>query len=130
MISQEQKYMKVAHSFVIDAQKNLSQNDQNDYQSRVQSAPVLIHDTGLMQTLAFYISKEEKSLERLAKHLLCWLNVDCEEHWQSKNSDSTWNLFSNLIDQSSDKLLMNTEKTLKLLQWLKRFSESQLKKEE
>lgn len=123
--SQEQEYMQIAHAFVKDA-KSLSEKEQNEYQSRVQSAPVLIHDTGLMQTLAFYISKDERSLSKLAKHLLSWLNYN--QSWQSHLNEQNWQLFSNLIDQSSEQLLLNTQKMLKLLQWLKRFSESQLKK--
>ena len=129
MVNQEQKYMRIALTFVEDAKSSLSSEGQNEYDRRVQSAPALIHDTGLMQTLAFFISKNDNAFNKLAQHLLCWLNVNCGENWGRLAAKSNWELFLSLKDISTGQLMMNTEKTLKLLQWLKRFSASQLKKD-
>jgi len=132
MKNQEQEYMIIAHGFVENVKVKFlnDKTRQDNYQGRVQSSPVLIHDTGLMQTLAFYISKDDDELELLASHLLTWLNHG--NSWKNYLHESNWNLytaFMTQIEQTPEKLMMKTGETLKLLQWLKRFSEAQLKKD-
>jgi len=127
MQSREQQYMKIAFAMVEDAESRLSA-DKESYASRVKSAPVLIHNSGLMQTLAFYISKKKKeqSLDLLSRHLLSWLNHGF--YWASYRDEDQWNLFADLKDKTSDELMLDTERTMALLQWLKRFSEGRLAK--
>ena len=133
--SQEQKRMKTAFEMVEHVMTTFGTNNKqkwDDYHSRVQSAPVLIHDAGLMQTLAFYLSKNEDHIQLLARHLMGW--IDRRELWQNdfnrqRIKQDNWNLYRRLSGQSMDQQMMNTRWSQALLKWLKRFSSAQLKQE-
>ncbi len=133
MVDREQARMKQAVSFITEAESLGEQ--QGKYRTRVLAAPVFIHDTGLLQALAFLISKkDEKAFQLFASHLLRWilrgsLSDALPAVQQEARANDNWQKFSQLSELSSDQILLHTQETLALLQWLKRFAEARLKEE-
>ncbi|MEW6088970.1 MAG: type III-B CRISPR module-associated protein Cmr5 [bacterium] len=90
------------------------------YRSVALSSGVLIQKSGLMQALAFYISKKEHH-KKLAEHILKWIqcpgiNVELQ--------------FQCLLNISDEDMVRKTMETRDFISWLKRFAEGRLRKEE
>ena len=104
------------------------------YKSEVMSTPVRIHDAGLMQTLAFYCSKmkvengKEKNphFSMLALHIMKWILNDEAER---TGREDALNLFSSLLDQSDEEMILHTQEAIEVTQWLKRFADARIEKE-
>jgi len=93
------------------------------YRSAVLSSGILIHNSGLMQTLSFYISKRnDEHYQKLAAHILNWREI-C-----SKNSKPL-NAFHILLTLPDEEIIHKTQEAEALIIWLKNFSDAMLKKE-
>ena len=112
--------------------------NQKEYRSEVMSTGTRIHDSGLMQTLAFYCSKmkaEKPHFERLSLHVMKWILRDEKVNDRNVNT-SKWDdgkggvltLFSFLLDQSDEKMMWFTREAMEVAQWLKRFADARLEK--
>ena len=141
----EQERSRVAHSCVVEVSSlSSSKNEeiQKKYSSYVSKAPVLILMNGIGNTLMFFKSKignipqkeidedaSKKAYDLLYKHINGWLS-------------GKYSIFSNFtsgkdtVDWISDEktttihVAYATEETLRFLNWLKKFSDALLKKEE
>lgn len=90
------------------------------YRSAVRSAGVLIQNSGLMQTLSFYLSKKkDEHYKLLATHILQWNPVETI-------NDEPATLFGNLLKCSDDEIMYKTQETKALISWLKRFAEAKI----
>lgn len=96
-------------------------NAQKKYRSTALSCSALIQKSGLMQVMAFYLSKTEPQ-KKLAEHILRWVI------YQRHNGNAV-ELF-NLLITSNDVLLMQmTMEAQAIAKWLKRFAEGRLEKD-
>lgn len=92
----------------------------SDYRSAVRSAGILIQNSGLMQTLSYYLSKKKDAhYTLLAKHILEWNPVETI-------NDNPVILFENLLKCSDDEIMYKTQETKALISWLKRFAEAKI----
>ena len=96
------------------------------YRRAVLSSGALIQKSGLMQTLAFYISKKDKEYyEQLAGHILHL------KHVGGTTEGDLLNAYKKLLDCSAEEdMLYKTQEAKALILWLKRFAEAMLKGED
>ncbi|MDV3104837.1 type III-B CRISPR module-associated protein Cmr5 [Thermococcus waiotapuensis] len=140
--SLEQERAEFAYGKISEV-KGESSDVQKKYSSYVRSAPVLILTNGLGQALAFYLSRlenlkdvdyrsispkgfekaEKKAYAYLYKHIAEWL---AEKRNLTKGNDPLrYYMKSNGIEA-----MILTDEAIALLNWLKRFAEAMLEKEE
>lgn len=149
----EQERAKFAYDAISEV-KNESSEVQKKYSSYVKSAPVLILSNGLSATLAFYLSKMkmkdgtgyedvrselgqqnrfENKPERIAyAYLFCHIS-----EWLAEKSNGGKGLTNGkdplkFIIKEADvlKVIQLTRESLALLNWMKRFADAMLEKEE
>lgn len=154
----EQERAKFAFDAISEV-KNDKPKIQEKYSSYVKSAPALILTNGLLATLAFYLSKIKLKLDtdyhfvksELEKHKRNEQNVfeNKEERiayaylychiseWLAQKSNGGRGLTngkdpSKFIRKDADvsKLMQLTQETILLLNWMKRFADAMLEKEE
>ena len=107
---------------------------QKKYRSEVMSTGTRILGSSLMQTLAFYSSKEEPHFLKLNLHLLKWILKDESVNGKHLNP-AKWDedrkemikILSFLLTKSDDEIMYYTQRALDVTEWLKRFSEARLK---
>jgi|NOAtaT_6_FD_contig_101_271872_length_4169_multi_3_in_0_out_0_5 CRISPR-associated protein Cmr5 len=106
------------------AWENISKVDatNTEYGSLAREMPTMIQVNGLAQTLAFLKAKKGKHHSLIFEHLSGWV---CN-HLNFKNGD----LLENVIRIESQEYRRATSESLAYLQWIKRFSEGKIKKEE
>ncbi len=109
-----------AYDCIQDIKKNYP-DIEGKYRSAVLSSGALIQKAGLMQTLAFYLSKKNH-YEELADHILCW--IQCHSH---KGEPKL--MFNQLLHLNDEAMIEKNMETMALVTWLKRFAEGILKKE-
>lgn len=97
-----------------------SRDEKEKYRSAVLSCGPLIRKAGLIQTMAFYLSKKGPQ-EKLAEHIL--------KHIFQERNETVNCLFKRLLDSNEDMLMEMTSETQSLVKWLKRFAEARLKKD-
>ena len=113
--SQEQERARYAFEQV----KNIPGPTGKEYRSLVLQAPERIHQCGLLQTLAFHLSKEKDSQHSLfLQHLLGWFFG--KKIIKKNNIRSS---YKKLLDLSSTEIMQKTQESKKLVFWLKRFAE-------
>jgi len=116
----EHERAEYAYNCIQDIKKNHS-DIEGKYRSAVLSSGALIQKAGLMQTLAFYLSKK-KHYEEVADHILCW--IQC--HSQKGEAKA---LFEQLLNLKDEVIIEKNMETMALITWLKRFAEGVLKKD-
>jgi len=139
--SLEQERAKFAYEKVSEIKK--AGDVQKKYSSYVRKAPTLIMTNGLGQALAFYLSKmggqveadyrkispenfkkaEEKAYAYLYKHIAEWL---VEKRKMTKGMDP----LEYYMKSTGVEAIALTDEAIALLNWLKRFAEAMLEKEE
>ncbi|MBL0351957.1 MAG: type III-B CRISPR module-associated protein Cmr5 [Candidatus Dechloromonas phosphoritropha] len=88
-----------------------------DYVKLAKSAPALIMNNGLMQTLSYL---QDKKHSELLKHLREWLATRYPEHFgQAKDFQS---LIGKLLKVDSSQYRQATEESLLLLRWIRQFA--------
>ena len=91
-----------------------------DYENLAKSAPALIMNSGLMQTLAFFKDKGKEHHQALLKHIAEWLNLRL---WQeSKKAADFEGLMNRLFNANSALYRRATEEALALLRWIRQFA--------
>ena len=113
---------------------NRNEDIQKKYRSEVMSTGTRIKGSGLMQTLAFYCSKDELHFLKLTLHLLKWILKDEQVNGKSLNTEK-WDedkeqmmkIFSFLLNKPDDEMIYYTQMALDVTEWLKRFSDARLK---
>ncbi len=151
--SLEQDRAKFAYNVVSDV-KGKSKEIQKKFSSYVKNSPVLILSNGLSQTLAFYLSKmkiksdvEYKSVkselekpdgfenksERIAYGYLYYYI----SKWLAEESNCGRGLTNGkdplkfvMEDADVTKVMQVTQETIMLLNWMRRFADAMLEKEE
>ncbi len=95
-------------------------NLNGEYKTITKSAPALIMNNGLMQTLAYLEGKKGKA-SILGQHIAQWLQ-------QTQLLDSTryQDVMQQLQQIDSDKYRRATDETLKYLRWLRQFASTNL----
>jgi len=106
------------------AWENISKVDatNTEYGSLAREMPTMIQVNGLAQTLAFLKAKKKDHHLLIFEHLSGWV---CNQ-LNFQNGD----LLENVIRIESQEYRRATSESLAYLQWLKRFAEGKIKKEE
>ena len=113
-----------AYKRVEEIKKQNDEKTEKKYRSAVRSSGALIQKSGLMQTLAFYLSKKDnKHYDQLARHILHWKCIRGE----GKDSLDIYHKFLELPDE---KIIYKTQEAKALMVWLKRFADAMLKGED
>lgn len=106
---------------------------EGEYRSASLNASAMIHNAGLMQTLAFYCSKFQsgegkKHFGMLASHVMQWLlNENKLDPVYDPNKKPIL-LFTQILNANDEMILLYTRESQEFVEWLKRFSEGMLKK--
>lgn len=127
-----------AFNCIEDVVKINNSQTHKEYRSEVRSTGTRIYGAGLMQTLAFYLSKmnEEKHphFRKLSLHILKWLlkdeNIDGTidtSRWED-NNDQTIKLFRTLLNKSDEEMIYCTQRAMEVTGWLARFADAKLEK--
>lgn len=105
-----------------------------NYRAYVKKAPAMIMTNGLIQTLAFFKAKgkKNKAYEHLFSHVVEWLkNMKYYDDNCNINGEEAKDSFEWLIYCATPaEVLSATEETLALLNWMRRFTEAMIEKEE
>ncbi|WP_420209074.1 type III-B CRISPR module-associated protein Cmr5 [Candidatus Electronema sp. JC] len=96
---------------------------QKKYLSLVHGADTFVHQCGLLQTLAFYLSKDEKHHQLLTDQLLEFIG---SEYLPDGNRMQG---YKRLIGKEDSQLMTDTARIRKYLLWLKRYAEAMLDEE-
>lgn len=107
----------------IEAVKQCDANIQKKYLSLVRGADTFIHQCGLLQTLAFYLSKDEKHHQLLTDQLLEFLGAKYLPDGNRMQG------YKRLIGKEDSQLMNDTARIRKYLLWLKRYAEAMLDEE-
>lgn len=125
----EQKRAKSAWDEIQEIKK---ESFQSEYASWAKKLPVLVLTNGLGQTLAFLKSKSNgdsrtaKAQGRLLETLNGWLLTPPTFKWENNNPD----ILQRIVESSSDTYRLATMEALAFLNWLRRFAEGYLEKNE
>ncbi|MEN8129529.1 MAG: type III-B CRISPR module-associated protein Cmr5 [Pseudomonadota bacterium] len=96
----------------------------SEYTNLAKAAPALIMNNGLMQTLAYYQSKEKGQHLALSRNLFSWLGSGRNGAGgmlglQNPDYDS---IMKALYEMDSEKYRRATEESLALLRWIRQFA--------
>ena len=147
--SLEQRRAKFAYEKIQEVKKE-SSDVQKKYSSYVKSAPVLILTNGLGQALAFYLSKlealpdvdynsispqnfkkaEEKAYAYLYKHIAEWLAGGDKEKKEGRSLTNGKDPLRYYMEATGMEAMVLTDEAIAFLNWLKRFADAMLEKEE
>ena len=150
----EQDRSKFAYNSILKV-KNREKEIQKKYSSYVKNAPILIMSNGLAQTLAFHLSKMKMKLETDYKTVKT--EIEKYENGQQNAFESRMEkvayayLFSQISEWLAEKrkltnskdplkfvtdevrvddVMLLTNETIELLNWMRRFADAMLEKEE
>lgn len=98
--------------------KDKLRNDYENYKNLTKAAPALVMNNGLMQTLAFFASKDKAHHRRLRDDILDWLaqQVGLPKDYERAMKE--------LFRAESERYRRATEETMHLLRWLRQFADS------
>lgn len=97
-----------------------------DYANLAKSAPALIMNNGLMQTLAFYESKSKNHHKALSRHICAWLSL---RGFSNSKSGAFREIMSDLFNSKSADYRRATEEALALLRWIRQFASALVSKD-
>jgi len=101
------------------AQQGVTSQAGKKYTNLAKAAPALIMQNGLLQTLAFYESKNEAQHQQLSQHLRRWINLRIN----GIDKDPGFRpLVDALLGSSSADYRLATQEALLLLRWLRQFA--------
>ena len=119
MVNIEHERAKYAFSKVKGLAECNDDKVKQKYRSAVRSAGVMVRSAGLLQTLSFYLSKEDYT--HLAGDILGW-----EYARPTCASQDIMGIYGALLDSSDYDLMAYTQETVSLIAWLKRFTEAMI----
>jgi CRISPR type III-B/RAMP module-associated protein Cmr5 len=90
-----------------------------EYLSLVRGTDALIHQCGLLQTLAFYLSKKKEHHVLLTSQLLEHLGLP-------NNQDQLIDGYNRLLNKEDSELMRKTAQARRYLLWLKRYAEAMI----
>jgi len=124
MINKNLDHERALYAFdCVENIKNLHDDYKDKYRTAVLSSGILIHKSGLMQTLSFYISKKnDKHYHKLAAHILNWREI-------CGGNDEPLVAYHKLLNLQDDEIIQKTQEAKALIIWLKNFADAMLKKE-
>lgn len=111
-------FNKIAHILT-----NEEHEIQKKYLSLVRSADAFIHQCGLLQTLAFYLSKNKKHHNILTSQLLEHLGLP---HSQNQLIQG----YQKLLNKEDSEIMRKTAQARQYLLWLKRYAEAMIDHDE
>lgn len=128
---QEKKRMDLEQQRAAYAWKSALECRTSEYVNLAKSAPALIMNNGLMQTLAFYESKAKDRRENdphktLTRHLCSWL---VEREFSRSKERSFADVMKDLYGSDSGEYRRATEEALALLRWIRQFASALASKE-
>lgn len=91
----------------------------DEYRNLAKAAPALIMNNGLMQTLAFYQSKDKDHHRALAAHLRRWIMQRAGGNGQDPGFQS---MMVVLLRAHPDQYRQATEEALLILRWIRQFA--------
>lgn len=104
--------------------ENIGGKTEKEYRSAVRSSGALIQKSGLMQTLAFYLSKKDKEhYKQLAGHIL-------HGDYVYGGTELPLDIYHKLLNLSDEEMIYRTQEAKALILWLKRFADAMLKGDE
>ncbi len=121
MVNLDQQRAAFAWQRVEEAKSKLSEKDYKSYKNLAKSAPALIMNNGLMQTLAFFTSKGKDHHGQLQGDILAWL----EKQKQLPSKDYTQAMNFLHSKANSEQYRLATDETMHLLRWLRQFADSE-----
>jgi len=89
------------------------------YRNLAKGAPALIMNNGLMQTLAFLNSKNERHHQALAEHIRRWLSVKGGGPDHDVGFEAGMRA---MLDFPPDQYRQATDETLLILRWIRQFA--------
>lgn len=108
---------------------------QEKYLSEIRSTATRIHDSGLLQTLAFYCSKkEDEHFKKLSLHIMKWIlqdetingaNINIRK-WD-ENQQIVLDFMALLLNKNDEEIMLKTGEAMEVSQWLSRFAVARLK---
>lgn len=104
----------------IEVVKQCDVKIQKKYLSLVRGADTFMHQCGLLQTLAFYLSKDEQHHQLMTGQLLEFIG---SEYLPDGNRMQG---YKRLIGKEDSSLMTDTARIRKYLLWLKRYAEAML----
>jgi len=118
MADLDQKRAAFAWQRVEEAKKAMDDH-YSDYKNLAKGAPAMIMNNGLMQTLAFFHSKDKTTHHRLLLgDLLAWMGK------QFSMPTDYGALMNGLFVADSSQYRRATEETMHLLRWLRQFADT------
>src|SRR3990172_6351773 len=117
----EHERASYAFKCVEDIKNRNNEKAESKYRTAALSSGTLIHKSGLLQTLAFYISKRD--YHPVANDILSWLTGI------SDSNASLQVMYKQLLSLSDEDVICKTQEARSLIVWLKRFSEAMLIKD-
>ncbi|WP_345793312.1 type III-B CRISPR module-associated protein Cmr5 [Thauera sp. JM12B12] len=89
------------------------------YRNLAKAAPALIMNNGLMQTLAFLNSKNERHHQALAEHIRRWLSVRGGGPDRDVGFEAGMKA---MLDFAPDQYRQATDEALLILRWIRQFA--------
>lgn len=89
------------------------------YRNLAKAAPALIMNNGLMQTLAFLNSKNERHHQALAEHIRRWLSVKSGGPDRDVGFEAGMKA---MLDFAPDQYRQATDEALLILRWIRQFA--------
>ncbi len=152
--SLEQMRAEFAYKKVLEVSRE-DKKTQGRYRSYVKKAPLLILTNGLGQALAFYLSKldnkvkvdyesinpgdfdkgDDRAYAYLYKHIAEWLAEGNREKKEGR-TEYNWSLTNGkdplryYMEATGTEAMVLTDEAIAFLNWLKRFAEAMLEKDE
>ena len=103
-------------------------NEFKDYKNNTKSAPMMIMNSGLMATLAFYQSRGKKPADALVTDLIMWIatrkTLEYPEAPAITTRDPFQQMMSRLLNAPSAVYQQATTETLAYLRWLRQFADA------
>ena len=125
---------RINHAF--NAVKGIAEENesfQKDFRSAVRSFPTMVHNNGLSAAIAFLRvkmgDKEENHYNLLHDTLEQWL-VQASRLKENGSDEKTKDLLEAVINLSLDEYRIITKEVMLYSQWIKRFAEGMLSKDE
>jgi len=102
----------------VEKAQNAMGDKYSDYKNLAKGAPAMIMNNGLMQTLAFYHSKNKDHHQLLSGDLIAWMSQ------QFAMPEDYSALMNGLFVADSSKYRSATEESMDLLRWLRQFADT------
>lgn len=126
LTTREQERAKYALEKVRFVKKNKDKEYRQLYKSLVKGFSTMIYNNGLGQALAFLKAKNEDHHKNLYNHISSWFSQDATNEASLQDND----LLLTLINVSSQDYRYFTQETIALLNWFRKFVDSELSVDE